>query len=29
MAVSEDLAPSGGVGVVGLPGVALAATLGL
>jgi len=27
-AVSEDLAPSGGVGVVGMPGVALAATLG-
>jgi hypothetical protein len=28
MAVSEDFTPSGGVGVVGTPGIALAATLG-
>jgi hypothetical protein len=28
MAVSEDFTPSGGVGVVGMPGIALAAPLG-
>jgi hypothetical protein len=28
MAVSADYTPSGGVGVVGMPGIALAAPLG-